>query len=153
MSSEIWQAVRVPVIITDGGFERILSMLKGAKPPPPETTPMLMRRVPATGHTVPQVPLSPHLKRHLDRFSRFRIAHARDQQAQALQPDRPRYNGNNRPHLMLRTAARSNTQGEMTSRNLWARYDRHFVGITWHNVWSWWAKICHVIQTKFNQLV
>ena len=28
------------------------------------------------------------------------------------------------------------TQGEMTSQNLWSRYVRHFVGITWHNVWS-----------------
>jgi len=28
------------------------------------------------------------------------------------------------------------TQGEMTSQNLWPRHDRHFVGITWHNVWS-----------------
>ena len=26
--------------------------------------------------------------------------------------------------------------GEVTSQNLWSRYDRHFVGITWHNVWS-----------------
>jgi len=41
----------------------------------------------------------------------------------------------------------------MTSQNLWSRYDRHFVGITWHNVWSYWMKIYHVIQTKFNQLV
>ena len=24
----------------------------------------------------------------------------------------------------------------MTSQDLWSRYDRHFVGITWHNVWS-----------------
>ena len=46
-----------------------------------------------------------------------------------------------------------NTQGKMTSQNLWSRYDRHFVGITWHNVWNWWPKICHTIQTKFNQLV
>ena len=28
------------------------------------------------------------------------------------------------------------TLGEVTSQNLWPRYDRHFVGITWHNVWS-----------------
>jgi len=28
------------------------------------------------------------------------------------------------------------TPGEVTSQNLWPRYDRHFVGITWHNVWS-----------------
>ena len=27
-------------------------------------------------------------------------------------------------------------QGEVTSQNLWPRYDRHFVGITWHNVTS-----------------
>jgi len=26
--------------------------------------------------------------------------------------------------------------GEVTSHNLWPRYRRHFVGITWHNVWS-----------------
>ena len=28
------------------------------------------------------------------------------------------------------------TQGEVTSQYLWPRYERHFVGITWHNVWS-----------------
>jgi len=28
------------------------------------------------------------------------------------------------------------TQGELTSRNLWWRYDRHLVGITCLNVWS-----------------
>jgi len=28
------------------------------------------------------------------------------------------------------------TQGEMTSQNIQPRYGRHFVGITWHNVWS-----------------
>jgi len=28
------------------------------------------------------------------------------------------------------------TQGEVTSQNLWSRYDRHFVGITRHVVWS-----------------
>jgi len=28
------------------------------------------------------------------------------------------------------------TQGEVTSQNLWSRYDRHFAGITWHHVWS-----------------
>jgi len=27
-----------------------------------------------------------------------------------------------------------NTQGELTSYNACPRYDRHFVGITWHNV-------------------
>ena len=35
----------------------------------------------------------------------------------------------------------ANTEGEVTPQNLWPRYDRHFVGITWHNVWSWGAKI------------
>jgi len=25
---------------------------------------------------------------------------------------------------------------EVTSQNLQPRYDRHFVGITWYNVWS-----------------
>ena len=29
-----------------------------------------------------------------------------------------------------------NTQGDVTSQNLWPRYDCHFVGITWHTVWS-----------------
>ena len=29
-----------------------------------------------------------------------------------------------------------NTYDEVTSPKLWLRYDRHFVGITWHNVWS-----------------
>jgi len=28
------------------------------------------------------------------------------------------------------------TWGEVTSQNLWPRYGRHFVGITWHNVRS-----------------
>jgi len=28
------------------------------------------------------------------------------------------------------------TYSEVTSQNLGPRYDRHFVGITWHNVWS-----------------
>jgi len=28
------------------------------------------------------------------------------------------------------------TQVEMMSHNLWSRYVRHFVGITWHNVCS-----------------
>jgi len=30
----------------------------------------------------------------------------------------------------------SMAQGELTSQNLWSQYIRHFVGITWHNVWS-----------------
>ena len=29
-----------------------------------------------------------------------------------------------------------NTQGELTSQNLWSRYTRHFVGITWYYVWT-----------------
>ena len=35
--------------------------------------------------------------------------------------------------------------GEVTSQNLWPRHHRHFVGITWHNVWSKGAKIYRVI--------
>jgi len=45
------------------------------------------------------------------------------------------------------------TQGEMASHNLWSRYVRHFLGMTWHNVCSLWVKIHHVIQKKINQLV
>jgi len=36
----------------------------------------------------------------------------------------------------LAKAGGGNTRGEVTSQNLWPRYDRHFVGVTWHNVWS-----------------
>jgi len=31
---------------------------------------------------------------------------------------------------------RYNTLGDVTSQYLWPRYDRHFVAIAWHNVWS-----------------
>jgi len=41
----------------------------------------------------------------------------------------------------------------MTSQNLRSLYDRHFVAITWHDVWNQLLKIYHVIQIKFNQLV
>jgi len=34
----------------------------------------------------------------------------------------------------LQVSRSHNTQGEVTSHNLWQRYGRHFVGITWHNV-------------------
>ena len=44
-------------------------------------------------------------------------------------------------------------QGEVTSQNLWPRYDRHFVGITWHNAWSYGAKIYCVIWITFDPLV
>ena len=42
----------------------------------------------------------------------------------------------------------------MTSQNLSmvTIYARHFVGITWRNVWSQWVKIYHVIQIQFDQL-
>jgi len=33
------------------------------------------------------------------------------------------------------------------------RYDRHFVGITWHNMWSQGTKIYRVISMLFNPLV
>ena len=39
----------------------------------------------------------------------------------------------------------SYTSGEVTSQNLWPRYDRHFVGIARHNVWSSGAKSYRVI--------
>ena len=42
-------------------------------------------------------------------------------------------------------AGTSYTQREATSQYLRPRYDRHFVGITWHNVWSYAAKIYRVI--------
>jgi len=47
------------------------------------------------------------------------------------------------------------TWGEMTSQNLWSRYERHFVRIAWRNVFSKWVKIYHVIQVGLyvNQLV
>ena len=48
-------------------------------------------------------------------------------------------------------AGLSNKQGEVTSQNLWSRYDRHFVSIT--RALSHTAKICRVIQIKLNQLV
>ena len=38
--------------------------------------------------------------------------------------------------LLVNTCTCSYTQGEMTSQILWSRYIHHFVGITWHNVWS-----------------
>ena len=46
-----------------------------------------------------------------------------------------------------------NTQGEVTSQNLWSRYDRHVVGITWLDVWSLKATIYGVIHVKLNQIV
>jgi len=39
------------------------------------------------------------------------------------------------------------------NQNLWPLYDLHFLGITRHNVWSWWVKICRVVSIKFNHLV
>jgi len=44
-------------------------------------------------------------------------------------------------------------QGEVTSQNLWSRWDRHFVGVTRRNTLSEMAKICRVIQIKLYQLV
>ena len=34
----------------------------------------------------------------------------------------------------------------VTSQNLWSRYDRHFVGTTWHNVRNLGEKIYRVVQ-------
>ena len=46
-----------------------------------------------------------------------------------------------------------NTHGELTSQNLWSQNERHFVGITWHIVWSYGSKIYCVVQIKLNQLI
>jgi len=40
------------------------------------------------------------------------------------------------PPLPRPGSAVSNTQGDVTSQNLWSRYDRHFVGVTRYNVLS-----------------
>ena len=45
------------------------------------------------------------------------------------------------------------TLGEVTSENLWSRYDRHVVGVTWHDVWSQKAKFYGVVHTELNRLV
>ena len=42
---------------------------------------------------------------------------------------------------------------EVTSQYLWPQYDRHVVGITWHDVWSEKAMIYGVVHIKLNQLV
>jgi len=44
------------------------------------------------------------------------------------------------------------TWSEVTSQNLWPRYDRHFVGITWHNVCSQGPKIGRAIQWRSQDL-
>jgi len=43
--------------------------------------------------------------------------------------------------------------GAVTSQNLWSRYDRHFVGKTWHNVRNRGAKIYRVILVQENVYV
>ena len=43
--------------------------------------------------------------------------------------------------------------GEVTSQNISSRYDRHVVGVTWHDVCSQKAKLYGVIRIKLNQLV
>jgi len=45
------------------------------------------------------------------------------------------------------------TQGEVTSKRLWPRYDRHFVGIRRYNELCQMAKIYRVLQIKLNHLV
>ena len=39
-------------------------------------------------------------------------------------------------NLLQLTRESDYAYGEMKSQNLWSHYVRHFVGITWHNVWS-----------------
>jgi len=41
-----------------------------------------------------------------------------------------------KPSQSASARTRSYALCELTSQNLWSRYVRHFVGITWHNVWS-----------------
>jgi len=41
----------------------------------------------------------------------------------------------------------------VTSQNLWSRYDRHFVGITWCNLRRYGENIYRVILTTLNQLI
>jgi len=52
------------------------------------------------------------------------------------------------------------TDGSECDMEIWrpevehvTRYDRHVVGITWHDVWSYKAKIYVIIRIKSNQLV
>jgi len=40
------------------------------------------------------------------------------------------------PLARLFICALAYTQDEVTSQNLWSRYDRHFVGKTRHNAWN-----------------
>ena len=47
--------------------------------------------------------------------------------------------------LLTIVCVRLYVQGEVTSRSLRSRYDRHFVGISWHNALSYTAKIYRVI--------
>jgi len=55
--------------------------------------------------------------------------------------------------INVTNAPLSYTWGEVTSQNLWPRYDRHFVGVKRHNVLGQMAKNYRVIQIKLNQLV
>ena len=52
-------------------------------------------------------------KRHFDRFIRFRTAHGRDQQTY-----RPRYNGDNSPHLIYAAHSDAAYQQKITQMNL-----------------------------------
>ena len=45
-----------------------------------------------------------------------------------------KYCGRSEHHINAHIEVGLYTWGEVTSQNLWPRYDRHFVGITWHNV-------------------
>ena len=45
----------------------------------------------------------------------------------------------------------SYTQGEVTSQYLWSRYDRHFVGKTWHSLWNEGERYIALFRCKLNQ--
>ena len=56
-------------------------------------------------------------------------------------------------HLPLPSWGYGYTDGDVTSHDLWSRYDRHFVGMKCRNEWRQAAKTYRVIQIKFNQFV
>ena len=47
----------------------------------------------------------------------------------------------------------SYTQGEVTSQNLWSRYDLHVVGITWLMCGVKRRRLMELFTKKLNQLV
>jgi len=69
-------------------------------------------RPPSTQRTVPSAHSSLHPKQHFDRFIRCRKTHGRDQQTDR-ETGRPRYCGNNGPHLVLGAATGSSNCAQL----------------------------------------